>query len=169
LPRAGISVKSAIRISDELLTERRAQDPIILSYHRIAERDSDPWGLAVAPDRFEEQLAVLPETRELFPMSAFLDLLESGRLPANAAAVTFDDGYADNLKAAKPRLQRAGAPATVFIATGYVGERREFWWDELARIILESDSAIDGEISVAGQRHHVRLRTKPRSTRRSTY
>jgi peptidoglycan/xylan/chitin deacetylase (PgdA/CDA1 family) len=102
-------------------------------------------------------------------MSAFLDLLESGRLPANAAAVTFDDGYADNLKAAKPRLQRAGAPATVFIATGYVGERREFWWDELARIILESDSAIDGEISVAGQRHHVRLRTKPRSTRRSTY
>jgi hypothetical protein len=39
----------------------------------------------------------------------------------------------------------------------------------LARIILESDSAIDGEISVAGQRHHVRLRTKPRSTRRSTY
>ena len=63
-------------------------------------------------------------------------------------------------------MQRAGAPATVFIATGYVGERREFWWDELARIILESDCAIDGEISVAGQRHHVRLRTKPRSTRR---
>ena len=51
----------------------------------------------------------------------------------------------------------------MFIATGYVGERREFWWDELARIILECDSAIDGEISVAGERRHVRRTERERT------
>ncbi len=49
-------------------------------------------------------------------------------------AVTFDDGYSDNLYEAKPLLEHYKIPATVFVATGYMG--REFWWDELARILL---------------------------------
>src|SRR5262245_33356023 len=74
------------------LSEPQAQSPIILIYHRIAELDIDPWGLAVAPDGFQEQLAILRATREPFSMSAFVDRLERGKLPANAVAVTFDDG-----------------------------------------------------------------------------
>ena len=46
--------------------------------------------------------------------------LERGTLPANAAAVTFDDGYADNLSEASPRLLEAGVPATLFVATGFL-------------------------------------------------
>lgn len=141
------------------MTERREQKPIILLYHRIAERDSDPWTLAVTPDRFEEQLAVLRHTREPLSLITFLDLLESGNLPANAVAVTFDDGYVDNLRAAKPSLERAGVPASVFLATGYIGAGREFWWDELARMILAYDSRIDCEILVAGKAYTLRLRT----------
>jgi peptidoglycan/xylan/chitin deacetylase (PgdA/CDA1 family) len=51
--------------------------------------------------------------------------------------VTFDDGYADNLHNAKPLLERYGIPATVFLTTGYVGSEREFWWDELERLLLK--------------------------------
>jgi peptidoglycan/xylan/chitin deacetylase (PgdA/CDA1 family) len=58
-------------------------------------------------------------------------------------AVTFDDGYADNLLAAVPVLERHEIPATVFVATGAIGRDREFWWDELARLLLHPGTCDD--------------------------
>ena len=51
--------------------------------------------------------------------------------------VTFDDGYADNLYNAKPLLDRYDIPATVFVTAGCIGQEREFWWDELERLLLQ--------------------------------
>lgn len=59
-----------------------------------------------------------------------------GTLPANAFAITFDDGYTDVLTEAAPRLRAAGVPATVFVSTGSATLDREFWWDELERLLL---------------------------------
>jgi hypothetical protein len=94
--------------------------PLILMYHRIAEEPNDPWALAVAPARFEEQLLVLRRTRHLLPLMDFIRHLKAGSLPAHSAAVTFDDGYADNLSIAAPILRKHHLPATLFIATGYL-------------------------------------------------
>jgi peptidoglycan/xylan/chitin deacetylase (PgdA/CDA1 family) len=52
--------------------------------------------------------------------------------------VTFDDGYADNVETALPLLKQQRIPATVFLTTGAIDARREFWWDELARVLLEA-------------------------------
>jgi peptidoglycan/xylan/chitin deacetylase (PgdA/CDA1 family) len=87
--------------------------------------------LAVAPDRFEEQMRLL---RERFQPIALADLvagLASGALPPRSVAVTFDDGYRDNLTTAKPLLARYEVPGTVFVVSRYVGSARDFWWDEL--------------------------------------
>jgi peptidoglycan/xylan/chitin deacetylase (PgdA/CDA1 family) len=35
-------------------------------------------------------------------------------------------------------LQQAGAPATVFVASSYMGDSVEFWWDELERVLLQT-------------------------------
>jgi peptidoglycan/xylan/chitin deacetylase (PgdA/CDA1 family) len=63
--------------------------------------------------------------------------LRDGNLPRRAVVVTFDDGYADNLYTAKPLLERFEVPATIFVTTGYIGRDREFWWDELERLLLQ--------------------------------
>ena len=105
-------------------------------YHRIAHAAVDPWELAVDPDRFEQHLDVLRRTRTPMSLEEFIRRLDAGSLPADAVVVTFDDGYADNLFNAKPRLISADIPATVFLSTGYLGRPGEYWWDELARLTL---------------------------------
>jgi peptidoglycan/xylan/chitin deacetylase (PgdA/CDA1 family) len=125
--------------------------PLILMYHRIADDPVDHWGLAVSPTRFEEQLDVLRRTRYPLPLNSFIRDLKAGSLPENAVAVTFDDGYVDNLVAAKPRLAAADIPATVYLTTGFVGGDGGFWWDELARRILLENGRQQFDLVVRGE------------------
>ena len=69
-------------------------------------------------------------------LGELLRAASANRLPERAVAVTFDDGYADNLHRAEPILRALGVPATVFVATGYCTAGNEYWWDELERILL---------------------------------
>jgi peptidoglycan/xylan/chitin deacetylase (PgdA/CDA1 family) len=134
---------------------RSAPQPIILMYHRVAQPPVDPWGLSVRPDHFEEHLTVLRRSRRPLAMSEFVERLERRTLPGDAVAVTFDDGYVDNLREAKPRAEARGIPATVFVTSGAVGQRTEYWWDELARGILLHDAALDVEVVIAGDACHL--------------
>src|SRR5204863_340481 len=81
--------------------------PLILIYHRVAAVPVDPWGLAVSPKHFAEHLDVLRRTRHPMPLATFVSRIAERTLPRNAVAITFDDGYADNLLAAKPGLDAA--------------------------------------------------------------
>lgn len=120
-------------------------------YHRIAEDPIDHWGLAVSSPHFGEQLEVLRRTRRPFPLADFVRNLAAGTLPPNAVALTFDDGYVDNLVAGKPHLSAADVPATVFLATGFLNRPGEFWWDELSRLFLAGDGPQHFELTVRGK------------------
>jgi peptidoglycan/xylan/chitin deacetylase (PgdA/CDA1 family) len=135
--------------------------PLILMYHRIADVPVDPWGLAVTPARFREHLEVLRRTRHPVPLTKFVRQLMEGTLHQHAVAVTFDDGYADNLLGAKPCLEAADVPATVFITTGYLDRPGEFWWDELARLILLEDGPQNLELSIRGRTLRIELGAEP--------
>ena len=63
--------------------------------------------------------------------------LREGKSQYRPLVVTFDDGYADNLYNAKPLLERYEIPATIFLTSGCIGQNREFWWDELDRMLLQ--------------------------------
>jgi peptidoglycan/xylan/chitin deacetylase (PgdA/CDA1 family) len=125
--------------------------PVILMYHRVAFVQHDPWGLAVDPERFEEQIAYAKQHRSPMSVDEFVERLRNKTLPANAVAVTFDDGYRDNLVHAKPVLARYGVPATLFLATGFIDQDAPFWWDELASMILASTQAAHDRQVLAGE------------------
>jgi peptidoglycan/xylan/chitin deacetylase (PgdA/CDA1 family) len=109
---------------------------LILLYHRIANSERDPQALCVRPSHFAEHLSVL---RRSYNPRSLRDLhlrLKDGGLLRGWVAVTFDDGYADNLEVARPALEDADIPATVFIVSGQIGSSQAFWWDELDRTLL---------------------------------
>jgi peptidoglycan/xylan/chitin deacetylase (PgdA/CDA1 family) len=113
---------------------------LILLYHRVSELASDPQRLAVTPDRFSKQMDVICSHFKPMGLGPLVEHSRRGTLPPDAIAVTFDDGYADNLENARPLLERWDVPATFFVATSYIGSGREFWWDELERLLLGQGS-----------------------------
>jgi peptidoglycan/xylan/chitin deacetylase (PgdA/CDA1 family) len=106
----------------------------ILIFHRVL-RETDPLSPDV-PDarRFDMVLRWLGSWFNVLPLDRATRLLADGTLPARAAAITFDDGYADNRHVALPVLQRNGMSATFFIATGFIDGGR-MWNDTIIEAI----------------------------------
>jgi peptidoglycan/xylan/chitin deacetylase (PgdA/CDA1 family) len=124
-------------------------------YHRIADETFDPWGLSVIPSRFAEQIAWLRKRRQILSLDEFANRHRTKTLPETALALTFDDGYACTAITAAPILKTMSIPATVFIAPDLIDTGREFWWDDLQRIILSREVAslsLDGEVVELGER-----------------
>jgi peptidoglycan/xylan/chitin deacetylase (PgdA/CDA1 family) len=115
--------------------------PVILMYHSVDDRDgrSDAWGLSVSPDNFANQIEALVSERTVVPLEDLVRCVRSGRVPRGLAAITFDDGYANNAAVAKPILERYEAPATLFYMTA-AAETPGFWWDRLECIIMTASS-----------------------------
>lgn len=107
---------------------------VILLYHRIGEPGIDPWALTVTPAHLAEHLDILQRRWHVVPLTHLSQIMAAPERPA--VVLTFDDGYPGTLHHAKPLLERAGMPATVFVPAGAIGSGREFWWDELARLTL---------------------------------
>ena len=113
---------------------------LILLYHRIASLPTDPQLLSVTPERFASQMQHVSRHYEVISLEELVSRLHRGRLSSRVIAVTFDDGYRDNLLTAKPILESCRAPATVFVSTGNLDGQAECWWDELERLFLHPSS-----------------------------
>jgi peptidoglycan/xylan/chitin deacetylase (PgdA/CDA1 family) len=105
------------------MKKHRAHPPLALAYHGIEHRRraDDPLGLTVRPRDLEAHVRLL--RRWHYELVTFGELAR--RAPAGAAdgcaALTFDDGLADNCTTLLPLLQALGAPATLFVVTGWLG------------------------------------------------
>jgi len=68
----------------------------------------------------------------VLPLAEMATALSAGRrLPENAAAITFDDGYASVHDLALPVLKKLGLPATVFVTTGFVDGDCPLWFQQV--------------------------------------
>lgn len=111
----------------------------ILMYHRVIADEPlvsgaiEP-GMVVRRETFAKHLEWLEECFSVMPLSEVVDRLIDGKpLPRRACAITFDDGWKDNLDHALPELARRSLPATVFVVTDRVGTTGAFWPDEVYR------------------------------------
>jgi peptidoglycan/xylan/chitin deacetylase (PgdA/CDA1 family) len=112
---------------------------LIIRHHRVYGPGERPlYRLGVSEDVLRAQLAVLAR-RGLVPVTVSQGLarLASGE-PRRTVALSFDDGYADNVRRALPLLAAAGARATFFLTAGLIEARRAPWWDELAHLLVST-------------------------------
>lgn len=111
---------------------------LVLMYHRVHEASSDPWSLNVSELHFDQHMQVLSDRFSVISVANMNRAIREGHVPRRAVAVTFDDGYADNVLKAQPLLLQHEVPATVFVTAGQSNRGREFWWDELERLVIQT-------------------------------
>lgn len=127
----------------------------ILLYHGVEAPPRDRF--AVSPARFAADMdAVAAGGRRPLTIGR---LTRERPLPADAVAVTFDDGTADFAARAWPLLRDRGLPVTLYVTSGLVGGRHDgrpmLTWSQLAEL---RDAGV--EIGAHG-RHHVALDVLP--------
>lgn len=124
---------------------------VVLGWHNVdgtwcfpARRGAGLRGLA-------QQLRVLRRVANVVPLGSALADLSAGRpLPPRAVAITFDDGYRDNLVLAAPLLRDLDLPATCFLVPGLLSRTSRAWWEELGSAVANAQAA---EISWEDQLH----------------
>lgn len=113
----------------------------ILIYHRVLARPDPLFPGEVDAALFERQLRLVKRFHTPLPLAEAVQRLQDGSLPARAACITFDDGYADNAQVALPLLQRHGLHATFFIATGYL-DGGQMWNDTVIEAVRQAPAPV---------------------------
>lgn len=115
----------------------------ILMYHRLVDerrrRVGTPRLIEHTPQQFRAQIEGLrARGYTVVPLDELLEALPTRR--RKLLALTFDDGYTDNLGVALPLLRELRAPFTVYLTSGFM-DRTCVPWEHL----LEEDLRASGD------------------------
>lgn len=111
------------------LFRRSSQGPTVLFYHGVEEAIIDPevQGLHLPLDLFERQISFLRREREVVSIDDLCESIENRKpLDAGCVALTFDDGYKNNLRIVAPILKAWNLPFTIFVSTKHISEGPRF-------------------------------------------
>ncbi|HJT21824.1 MAG TPA: polysaccharide deacetylase family protein [Nitrospira sp.] len=132
-----------------LPTVRHRGRVAILTYHRVVSdemvrEEYIQAGMYVKAQSFASHVNYLRKRFVILPLEKVLELWQTGRLDARIAycVITLDDGWRDNYDNAFPILKRHGVPATIFLATDYIGTTHWFWPDQAAFVLGQAGQRI---------------------------
>jgi peptidoglycan/xylan/chitin deacetylase (PgdA/CDA1 family) len=119
---------------------------LILTFHHVRPPRDDPFQpnalLEITPDHLDRTLTLVRRFGfEIIPLDEVPGRLAAANGPP-FVALTFDDGYRDNLEHASPVLQRHAAPWTLFVTSDYASGHGRLWWVELEEAVRRSERLV---------------------------
>jgi peptidoglycan/xylan/chitin deacetylase (PgdA/CDA1 family) len=124
------------RVVERLYSNKRSASPHfsrrfqILGYHKVSP-DAHPFFAPLHPEAFEQQMYFLSTCYRVMSLQELVARSMRRAVPERAVAITFDDGYRDNYDYAFPILKKYRFPATIFVATGAIGNSDTIWHDRV--------------------------------------
>ena len=93
-------------------------------YHYVNNEEPLKSRLGVSPESFERQMRFLRERKyNIVSLEELTDLIKNKKkIPPMTVAVTFDDGYLDNILHAYPVLKKYDIPAAIFVVINRIGK-----------------------------------------------
>ena len=112
----------------------------ILMYHRVVDPETLTYpiqaGMYVRPKTFKMHCEILKAEANVVQVDDLVRaVLSNQSLSPRTVAVTFDDGWSDNIRNAYKILNSHNLPATVFLPTDFIGTTKLFWTDDIARAL----------------------------------
>ena len=132
---------------------RRRSGICILGLHRVLDpeaerRTNSQESIMLRETTFAKMLEFLSRRFCIVSLESFLTDGDTAVDSSKTCCIlTFDDGWVDNYRTAYPWLKKYEAPATIFLATGWIGTGEGSWVEELRS--LWKDSARRGEVRSA--------------------
>lgn len=127
--------------ADRWARSRSVDNLLVVGYHgviRDGQCDCQSW-LNLPERAFEKQIAYLKEHYKVVPFSwAARRLVDGVAFDVPTACITFDDGYKNNATIAAPLLTRYELPATIYLATGFIGSQEILWMPRLEQAMCKS-------------------------------
>jgi peptidoglycan/xylan/chitin deacetylase (PgdA/CDA1 family) len=125
------------------------KDIPILTYHRVCDIsniEDYPFDIdLISADtaNFTWQMEFIKVNFNPIHLTRVIEYIEGKcDLPSNPIVVTFDDGFDDVYTNAYPILKRLDVPATLFITTSFLDEKKTIWYERLAHFILQTNYKI---------------------------
>ncbi|MCC6997332.1 MAG: polysaccharide deacetylase family protein [Deltaproteobacteria bacterium] len=115
---------------------------LVLCYHRVVDDivGPDP-AMVVTASTLQRQLEAVGRAYAFVPMDDLAAALQRGGPKRPSCAVTFDDGYQDNLTRALPVLRAVGAPATVYLTAGVMETGDPLWPERVVEVVARGARA----------------------------
>lgn len=114
---------------------------VVIYYHRVADTDLTPW--TITRDAFARQMDYLQANFELLRMDQVSERMEAGSNSRPAVAITFDDGYAENMDFAFPLMLARAIPCMYYVSTSQILNQTLFQHDQELGLRLQPNSIAD--------------------------
>lgn len=111
-------------------SESKSWPASVVFYHRVANTNANPW--SIGNDNFVKHLDLIAELATFASLDDTILSQKQQSRSKHLVAITFDDGYAENLDRAIPELIRRKIPCTYFVTTDHV-ENQKFFEHDIAR------------------------------------
>lgn len=120
----------------------------ILLYHRVLDKLDPLRAGEPTAHEFEAQMRCISRFFNPISFTEGIQRVRTGSLPPRAVAITFDDGYEDNVSVALPILNQHKLSATFFVSTAYLDGG--VMWNDLVIDCIRDTTRPDLDLSDIG-------------------